>query len=140
MIRQQQTVFGDGKGNCFATCIACILDLPVSEVPNFCGDYWTDDGEWFRQANKWLAQHGLRYIEFSFGDWLSHDHGLPDCHVIVSGPGPRGCDHSTVWLGGNLAHDPHPSDAGLVEPKIVGFFVPLDPAAARRSTGVTEST
>lgn len=134
MIKQHQTVFGAGKGNCFATCIACILELPVDDVPNFCGDHWTDDGEWFRQANKWLAPRGLRYIEFQYGDWVV---GVPDCHVIVCGHGPRGCDHATVWFNGKLAHDPHPSGDGLLEPKFVGFFVAIDPAvkngAARES-------
>ncbi len=130
---QHQTVFGDGKGNCFATAIACILDLDVLDVPNFCGDYWTHDGEWFRQTNKWLASRGLRYIEFSFGDWVALDHGLPDVHTIVAGPGPRGCDHCVVWLGDAMVHDPHPSGAGLLENKTVGFFVPLDPARALRA-------
>lgn len=133
MTPQHQTIFGDGKGNCFATCIACILDLPVEDVPNFCGDYWSDDGEWFRQTNKWLAQHGLRYIELGFGDWVFNYHGVPDVDVIVSGPGPRGCDHAVIWRDGKLAHDPHPSGAGLVEPKYVGFFVARDPARARRA-------
>lgn len=135
MTPQHQTVFGDGKGNCFATCIACILDLPVERVPNFCGDHPESDGEWLRAANRWLAQFGLRYIEFTFGDWVTDSHGLPGCHVVVSGPGPRGCDHATVWLDGKLAHDPHPSGAGLIEPKFVGCFVAINPNQVALSMG-----
>jgi hypothetical protein len=133
MLKQQQTVFGDKKGNCFATCIACILELPVEEVPNFCGDHWTDDGEWFRQTNKWLAPLGLRYIEFQYGDWVTHYHGVPDVDVIVSGPGPRGCDHAVIWRAGELVHDPHPSGDGLLKAEFVGFFVDLHPARTRRA-------
>lgn len=139
MTPQHQTVFGAGKGNCFATCIACILDLPVEDVPNFCGDNPGENGEWHRATNRWLAPRGLRYIEFSYGDWVADNHGLPGCHVIVSGPGPRGCDHATVWLDGKLTHDPHPSGDGLLEPKYVGFFVALEPARAARTEAANAS-
>lgn len=139
MTPQHQTVFGDGKGNCFATCIACILDLRVEDVPNFCGDNPEANGEWLRATNRWLAQYGLRYIEFTYGDWVVDSHGVPDCHVIVSGPGPRGCDHATVWLNGKIAHDPHPSGDGILEPKFDGFFVALKPSvrAVQRTGSVS---
>jgi len=29
MKRQHQTIFGDKKGNCWSTCIACILNLKL---------------------------------------------------------------------------------------------------------------
>ena len=130
MLKQHQTILGAGKGNCFSTCIACLLELPVDEVPNFCGDNWGNDGEWFRAANRWLARFGLRYFEVDFGEWVGHELGLPDCYLIVCGPGPRDCDHATVWLGGEMIHDPHPSGMGLLKPKSVGLLVPTDPRKA----------
>lgn len=79
-----------------------------------------------------IACFGLRYFEVDFGDWVGHELGLPDCYLIVSGPGPRDCDHATVWLGGNMVHDPHPSGAGLLTPKAVGVIVQLDPRLEAR--------
>lgn len=52
-------------GNCFASCIASIMEIPLSEVPNVevlfdvYGDYYLD------VMNEWLAKQGW---EYSSGD------------------------------------------------------------------------
>ena len=39
MLPQKQTIETDFvtgvQGNCMATCVACLLDMPISKVPNF---------------------------------------------------------------------------------------------------------
>lgn len=41
---------------------------------------------------------------------------------------PRGVSHMVVYHDGKLAHDPHPSRAGILEVKRTWVLAPLDPA------------
>lgn len=109
MIPVTQDVFhdpeGDTKGNCFAACVASILELPMHAVPNF-----VEREDWFHAVQEFLGRFGLflawnvepTYREF----WGYH---------VVSGPGPRGVRHSVVGYGLDVIWDPHPSRDGLVE-------------------------
>lgn len=124
------------KGNCFAACVASLLRLPITEVPNFVND---PDG-WPENLHGWLRERGMGYL------WLivKDEHGnaarleeLPlqlrsmgaiGLHLIY-GTSPRGHLHSCVGDGGVLVHDPHPSRAGLVDVNGVGFIFPLDTGA-----------
>lgn len=111
LTRQHQTIFGDKMGNCFAACIACMLGVPVADVPNFCGDHWSENGDWMRALLRWLIPRGLGAIMLRPGDWLKEYPGLV---VIAGGKGPRGCDHAVLMRDGELLHDPHPDGTGLV--------------------------
>jgi len=111
-----QTTFGDGgdgsePGNCMSACLASLLDLPVSEVPNFAAlgplGYW--DG-----MQRWLAGRGLYLFELKSAP--CHTPGAPeDLNYIASGKSSRGLLHAVVMREGQIAHDPHPSGAGLAE-------------------------
>ena len=125
--RQHQTVFGDKKGNCFAACLACLLRLPVGDVPNFCGDNWEPNGEWFRECIRWLAPRGYTAICLKPEDWMNEHPGLT---VIAGGPGPRGCDHCVLMRDGKLVHDPHPEGGGLMSVADVTLIVLLDGAVS----------
>jgi hypothetical protein len=124
---QHQTQFGTGKngephGNCFATALACILELPVEEVPNFCE---TDD--WRLRVDAWLAQFGLFYMDIELKDGLTAPEVFAAAgYHVISGDGPRGCRHSVVGRAGCFVHDPHPSGEGLLTKEEFGFLVPLD--------------
>jgi len=123
-----QDLFGDGKGNCFAACVASILELPIEEVPNFC-EGW--DQEWFTGFLDWLATREFSAVElWVTSDWKPN----PRQVCILSGKSPRGdFDHAVVgeWTGEEfrVTHDPHPSRNGL-KGKILqaAYFIPLDPA------------
>jgi hypothetical protein len=123
LARQRQTVFGDGKGNCFATCIACLLRVPADTVPNFCVDR---PSRWFMDCNDWLRERGWTALYLRGESWVAF---LPEQHpgltVIASGPGPRGCDHCVLMRDGKLLHDPHPSEDGLVRVNDVMVLAPL---------------
>jgi hypothetical protein len=128
MIPVDQTRFGDPDGNCLAACLATLLELPLDEVPHFAGEGWQ-----YRLAH-WLGAHGLWALRFappqpsSLDDaaaWL--DETVPGW-CIVSGQAPRGLLHATVWQGGELVHDPHPSRDGILDVEDVLVLVPLDPA------------
>lgn len=110
-----QTTFGDGSdgsepGNCQSACLASLLDLPISDVPNFAAlgpaGYW--DG-----MQDWLAGRGLYLFETRPDP--SRIPGTPeDLHYIASGKSPRGLSHAVIMCEGDIVHDPHPSGAGLV--------------------------
>lgn len=123
MIRHTQQILGDparGDGNdaqgrpgdCWKTCIASLLELPAESVPHFVemGDSWWDATQEFIQTQK--ADHELRWWE----DIAAVDDGGE--YLIASGPSPRGNFQHAVIVdrSGELAHDPHPSRAGLAGP------------------------
>lgn len=119
---QAQTLFGKNEGNCVAACIASILEMPIEDVPNFAKLY---NFEWAEHLEEWLGGRGYLMISFLFEQgwqldrtWISHGH-----YVMMSGLSPRAEDgsnmrHAVVGLtngrGIELAHDPHPSGAGIL--------------------------
>ena len=144
MKAQHQTIIGNGengepKGNCFATCVACLLDLDVSAVPNFCAE--EDGRNWWRSLVEWLAERGFSANVVGMGVKGSRGPSMARCFselCIVSGKSPRGEHHHSVigrmtgtgtgslW---ELVHDPAPSGDGLDgEPLDFIFLVPNDPS------------
>jgi hypothetical protein len=148
MIPHIQTEFSDGIGNCLATCIASILDLPMDAVPNFVAiQNISNSGCAVEMADRWLREnHGKRFIAVelyggagpvtnqSFLNRLSHKN--KDELVILSGESPRKTVdgkakfHAVVgrakcW-GFEIVHDPHPDGTGIVgQPYGVKWIVPL---------------
>ena len=47
--------------------------------------------------------------------------------VIVSGKNPDGVDHATVWVDGEMVHDPNPKRRGLETFEEVDVLVALYP-------------
>lgn len=119
-----QNLFGFTEGNCFAACVASLLELPLDEVPNFCAIA----SNWFAEFNLWLRERGLYALALDLSnEWR------PEGLHILSGPSPRGAGgedelHSVVANGRDVVHDPHPSRAGLTGFKDVILLVPSDPA------------
>jgi hypothetical protein len=113
----EQNVFGEGKGNCWAACIASLLDLPITEVPNFCGEPERNPN-WFSDTDKWLKQRGFRVIDFQGASGIAMEEGA---YAIANGKSPRGDFFHVVVMTVQdgqfvVAHDPHPSGAGLDGP------------------------
>lgn len=138
-----QTIFGGdngdstARGNCFAACIASILELPLEAVPNFC-----DHDDWRHHVNEWLQPRGLFYVDFRLddGSWrIEHAVQYAGYHVI-SGPAERGLRHAVVGYKGNAVHDPHPSGAMLLEDQEFGFLVPTleTPVVVKRANWQSE--
>lgn len=55
----------------------------------------------------------------------------PDAYSIISGKTVRDTDHSVVYRGDRMVHDPHPSGAGLSSIGDACLFVALDPGHNR---------
>lgn len=102
------------SGNCWAACLASILELDLAEVPNFCAYE-----DWWQRTIQWLNSRGLHI------SWVAYEPGLltaihPVDYFIMTGKSPRGdFNHSVVGGSRNgtpptMIHDPHPSLAGIV--------------------------
>ena len=126
----------DVMGNCFATCVACLLDLDPSVVPNFAAKR----GDWWASFQDWLVERGYFAIEIDHKnpDEPAAFWPLPgDVLCIINGKSPRGdYTHSVigktevvdaacrqtrfVWV-----HDPHPSNEWVGEVRSITFVVPM---------------
>ena len=135
-----QNLFGErhGKnrgGNCFQAALASLLELPLSQVPDFCNDCRSD---WYDRFISWLRKRGYSAIHLEvtseqlscpnlgFGSAESF-HG---CFLLISGKSPRGIPHTVIYRGGQLIHDPHPEGGG-VTPAELDLIFPIDPAKRR---------
>ncbi len=123
-----QTKFGYPDGNCFATCVACLLEIPVPEVPNFCGG---SNPAWLDDAREFVANRSNFSLLMILGSPTMEVVAAElECYSIVGGPSPRGSfDHSVIFLGSRMVHDPHPDGTGIAGvPNDWLFFVARDPA------------
>ncbi len=133
MIPVDQTRYGlpekdeptkDPPGNCWTACVASILELPLSEIPDEAA-FWkpgmTPMESWrpyLRSMHEWLHERGITLIEvaaknLNFCGPIECFEKFPS---ILVGPSPRNPErglHAVVGLGGNIIHDPHWSRAGL---------------------------
>lgn len=120
-----QTVFDDGKGDCLRACIASILDLPITDLPNFA------ESDYVNGAITWLWERCIPSLHLTWtGNEGHHDvymsTGYTRVLCVVMGTSPRGqtegserrkghavVGHAMGWSF-SIDHDPHPSRAGLI--------------------------
>lgn len=118
-------------GDCFRTCIACLLERPVTEVPHFC-DGGKDD-VWLEDLYKYLAPRGYYYVEFrvyDIGAWKDMSRFPYDIYHIITDVSPNFPDtmHAVIGKNGEVWHDPAPSNKGLpviTEARSFGFLLRL---------------
>lgn len=131
-----QTRYGK-EGNCLASCIASILEVPLERV-----DFEHNVEDWVDAVNKVLMPLGFYYlgIDIKDGD-ISHLLKLDGVWAIFSGVPKRnattGMMHAVVGiieaqglrLRFNTIHDPYEPDQCGFEgmPKDIGFLVPRNP-------------
>jgi hypothetical protein len=127
----RQTIFGNGKGNCFPTCLASILEVPLEGTPNFCSDY---PDTWWTETQKWLLVRGLVAIEVFLHDGLKCVDWAPPVHCVLTGKSPRGdflhcvVGRTSEFGGFEMVHDPHPDDTFIDgRPQRALFLVPTNP-------------
>lgn len=111
-------------GNCFQACVASVLELPIDDVPHFV----VEPGNWFSNFERWARRRGYWIAMVSGSEAIAAFAG----YAIVNGLSPRDTQHSVVYNGEELAHDPNPVGGGLAKVESWYYFVPLDPAQAMR--------
>lgn len=103
-------------GDCQRAVIACLLDLPISEVPHFLGESNNDPGRYWELLQSFLREKGYAWLvvpaKFDAAFYGADEEAI--FHEI-SGPSPRGngVTHAVVGCGGSIVFDPHPSNSGL---------------------------
>lgn|GEM_PF-6414082 len=110
------TLYLQNSGDdCFITCIACLFDLPVDNLPILHLDNQVPE------LNCWLKGENLYYLELvkpvdnDFPDWV---------FTILIGKSPRGdFNHAVIGRGLNLFWDPHPEHTGIENIERVGVFI-----------------
>lgn len=110
-LRHTQT----GPTNCMATAVACVLNLPAEEVPDF---YGYGDGDKQREAvSAWAATRGL----VAHHEVVFHPH-VPARLCVAQGYTPGFQPHAAVAHGGEVVWDPSPTRAGLALVTDVTWF------------------
>jgi hypothetical protein len=99
-------------GDCWRTCVACLLDVEPETVPHF-----ILKPSWYEDTLAWLRERGYGLYEFGgLFEQVSHT-GLVGCHHIITGGSPRdpvNVKHAVIGLDEEVVWDPHPSRAGIV--------------------------
>lgn len=120
-------------GDCFRTCVACVLDRPQVEVPHGFGKFWIDKDTTVTplvhaQLNEWLLAQGYqcRFIEIplettreQLGTYLTHYY--KDMHVVV-GCNSRNGGHSVVMRNDDYMYDPSIDESGCIGPMDDGYY------------------
>jgi len=107
----KQTKFYPG-GNCLSAAVASLFNLSIEKVPNFIDrlDTFWDDFQAF------IDSLGCEYI--GTASLNGHFPTIDGCY-LVEGLSPRGISHVVVYKDGQMVHDPHPDNTGLIEPRRV---------------------
>ena len=130
MIPQDMTILHkpeEGKlGDCFRACLASLFHLETTEVPHFVE---LPTGEWWDATVAWVQERGWIPVYIEASDWI------PPGWSIRCGHSPRGFTHSVICLDGQMQHDPHPSQNGLVD--TTGWML-FCPTATTFITAITQ--
>ena len=97
-LKQTKMLINGEKGNCLATALASLLDLPVNEIPQF---EEMDRSEWKGKLVAWLNSRGLT---------INSTVHPPKSYAIAIGWHASGMLHAIIVKDGRFFHDPHPSN------------------------------
>lgn len=102
------------NGDCFAACIASMLELSLDAVPNFHGEFVNgmqlSPGA-CQEMTSWFTERGLYYVEFGFhmpveptlARMAENYPGL--LHLMIGGTN-SGKVHAVIGKDGQIIHDP----------------------------------
>lgn len=123
--------------NCFAACLASILEVPIDSVPK-----GADGATWnLLEVQDWLnTEFDLQALEITFGSGGTIYPLSYPIVCIVTGKSPRGDKQHAVVAetcgldGFKLIHDPHPTGMMIEgDPLFATFFVPCDVLVTMRT-------
>mmetsp|Transcript_31439 Transcript_31439/g.60617 ORF Transcript_31439/g.60617 Transcript_31439/m.60617 type:complete len:380 (-) Transcript_31439:192-1331(-) len=117
-----QTCTTPEKGDALRACVAAILALEISNVPNFI----EDPRGYLPALQEWLRPHRYAFMKVPLADgalpFALHLPGATWCYCILAGPSPRG-PHKHCVVGKIVGedspapfHDPFPAGGMLAGP------------------------
>jgi hypothetical protein len=94
-------------GDCYAACVASLLEIDLDEVPDLIGDRWAS------ALRRWLAARDL-CIDFRPGDGrpLADQSDPPRGYAVAGLRVLDGSVHAVVCHDGAIVHDPSPRPFG----------------------------
>lgn len=107
------------NGRCMEACIASLLEIPESAVPDFGGDV-----VYLTNVAKFLKPFGLYYVKIDANN-VTVQAAFASNGVIwsmIEGISHRGGRHACVAKNGKLFWDPHPQDGTPRGLKIVDHY------------------
>lgn len=112
-------------GDCWRTCIACILMVPVDDVPHVF-DKGVDSDTASAAMKAFLAERGVLVISSNFvADGMSLQYFLDlmanwygDQPYMFIGRSSNGTNHVVICQGNKIIHDPSIDQSGIVGPNI----------------------
>ncbi|MER8030719.1 hypothetical protein ABTZ78_17370 [Streptomyces bauhiniae] len=104
-------------GNCLQAATASLLDLPLDDVPHF-----AEHDDWLERLAAFCHSYGYTLQFQPVTDYCAYG--------MAWGPAERGVRHAVCWADGRMAHDPHPSRAGLLAVTELLALVPHQPKGA----------
>lgn len=126
---KQEFVGPNVIGDCLRACTASLLDLALSEVPHFLAEHpgISDDPakmpNWYTPWENYVIEHGYA-PSIVWGPFSKTPKLLG--YYFAAGPAQREDgrigQHVVIMRDGELFHDPHPSNAGLMEVQAIWVF------------------
>lgn len=107
----------DGIGNCLSAVVASLLELDITEVPNFVKLHLQNSDDmryhWWVLLQKFIKEQGYQYKQVKKDEWLKNE------LYLVSGLSPRSNKskelyHICIYQNGKLYFDPHFTREGLL--------------------------
>lgn len=108
-------------GDCFRTCVACLLDLEVHEVPHFFQIEKDTGDDADILIRDFLATRGLMLFRFPVCGSLERiteqmEASNGRAMYMLQGRSPRGEEHVVIYKGADLLWDPAPGGKGIIGP------------------------
>lgn len=144
MIPVRQTILTAPGGNCFAACVASVLDAPLETVPHFFRECAAGDSMWTQ--GQWDEVRGFAEQRDLIAHWLDPEIEQAEvkaleqsgAYYVAFGPSPRTrLGHCVVMRQGAYVHDPMPGAEyfGGKAPWLYVFFVPTGASSGDRNVG-----
>ncbi len=120
---------GKQNGNCMNAAFASILEIDIEDIPLFenmpeSGYGTKENPSWFSALTGWLESIGFHLLQW--------DEVYLPVYFVYNGPSLRGVEHSVVYKGSEMVHDPHPSRDGLVKLTSTWALLPINPGKHKK--------
>jgi len=118
-------------GDCWRTCVACILNVPPHTIPHHYKEMWqgtVDIAQEVHKATNVLLRerYGIQYVEYPISCTLEElktycNHYYHDHHVMIGCNSIHG-GHSVIMRNDDYMWDPAIDNSGCVGPMKDGYF------------------